>query len=232
MWKKLGIIFLSVIVLAQVVDAQKATPTPEPDDDYSDIIAAYQNYSGEVDDAESLIEGLVDIGLIEDDGELLFTTEMATEVLGLSGDGDATYVNYAMGALASVRQLPDGTPGICTFITRGVGTVEDGIEQAVGVLLGSDDMIHVLEILPTNSRPRTTSAEYPESGMDTFHNPHYVLVVVKDDAVSVWIDAQLYIDSWELENELPEDGEYAEPVTTTVNPEPGCVMTSIWGYGF
>ncbi|MBE0690454.1 MAG: hypothetical protein IH587_10085 [Anaerolineae bacterium] len=232
MWKKLCVMFVLAVAFAHAASAQKVTPTPGPEDDYSDITEAYQDYSGEVDDAESLIEGLSGIGLIEGDGELLFTTHTATEFLGDSGHGEATYVNYAMGALTSVRELPDGTLGICTFITRGIGNIEGGIEQAVGVILTSDDQIRILELVPNRSTPRTTSADYPESGSATLYSPHYVLVVVKDDTVSVWIDAQLYIDSWELENELPEDGEYAEPVLTTVNPEPGCVMTSLWGYGF
>jgi hypothetical protein len=214
--------------------AQKPTPVPETETetDFSDVTTAYADYSGNPDDAEDLIDGLVDIGLVDDGGELLFTSEMATEVMGGEGGTESTYVNYAVGALTSVRELPDGTTGVCTFITRGIAAREGGIGQAVAVVVTSDDEILALEAIPGRSQPRRTMIEFPSAGRDTFYNPQYVLVVVKDDTLSVWINGERYLDAWELQGELPEGGEYEEDVVTTVNPEAGCVMTSLWGYGF
>ncbi len=68
-------------------------------------------------------------------------------------------------------------------------------------------------------------------GDPAFHNPVYVVVLIKDAALSVWADGRPIIEEWELENELP-DVEYADPVATVVNPEFGCVMTELWAYGF
>ncbi|MFN8530866.1 MAG: hypothetical protein U0670_19860 [Anaerolineae bacterium] len=200
-----------------------AMPTLAPDynaADSSDISS----------DWERAVEDMRDLGLIDAEGELLFTEDMAIESLGGSGDGESTYRNTVMGALISVREDVPGTVGVCTFITRGQMDRRGNIASAVGVLLTSEDEIYALEQVDPNTEPNMLRVPY-EGSAGTLYYPVYVVVLVKDSAVTVWIDGEVILDSWELEGELP-DGEYESPVTTTVNPETGCVMTGLWGYGF
>ncbi len=97
------------------------------------------------------------------------------------------------------------------------------------MVITSDDEVYAIEQTGPNRQPRMTSID--TDGDPTFYNPIYIVVLVKDAAVSVWADGIPMIEEWELENELPV-GEFADPVTTLVNPEFGCVMTELWAYGF
>jgi hypothetical protein len=226
-------IFLTVLISATTVTAQgRPTPTPAITDETPDITGFYTDDSGLENDWESAVKELQMLGLIEGSGELLFTSEMAIESLDEEGGAESTYVNYVMGALISVRTSADGMPGVCTFITRGVMSRRGQIEQAVGIAITSEDEIIALELTPNQTSSRRLMVEYPTRGNATFYEPQYVLVLVNADRLTIWVNGEVYIDAWVLENALPADETYENEVTTTVNPESGCVMTGLWGYGF
>jgi len=231
----LSVVTLIVFSLLNVITPfqDKPTPTPRPETDtlmptlsptfFDETLASMES------DWEAAIEELQDLGLIENDGELLFSEEMAIEAFGDSGGGESTFVNVVMGGLISVRENADGSTGGCTFITRGVSNRRGEIVSAAGVVITSLDEVFTLEQVEGVSRPRMSRTE--TEGEPSFYNPVYVIVLVKDQTISVWADGQPIVEAWELIGELP-DGAFDDPVTTTVNPEPGCVMTGHWAYGF
>ena len=225
----LACLLLLTLISAFTLSAQKETPTPTPN---AGLPLLHQSEEiAEAFDAnwERVVAELQSLELIEVEGELLFLEDMATEVLGGGGGADETYRNYALGALISVREDGGDAPGVCTFITRGEMNRQGEIVRATGVVVTSDDEVVALELTGTNAAPRMESVD--TDGDPAFHNPVYVVVLIKDAALSVWADGRPIIEEWELENELP-DVEYADPVATVVNPEFGCVMTELWAYGF
>ncbi len=223
------LLLLSVIMPFQ----DKPTPTPRPESDtvmpalspsfFDETLASMES------DWQAAIDEMQELGLVDDDGELLFSEEMAIESFGDSGGAESTYINVVMGGLISVRETADGSTGGCTFITRGVSNRRGEVVSAAGVVITSLDEVYTLEQIEGESRPRMSRTE--TEGEPSFYNPVYVIVLVRDQTISVWADGQPIVVEWELIGELP-DGEYEDPVTTTVNPEPGCVMTGHWAYGF
>ncbi len=227
----LACLLLLTLISAFTLSAQKETPPPTPTPT-AGLPRLHQ--SEEIAEEfetnwERVVAELQSFELIDGEGELLFLEEMAMEALGGGGSADVTYRNYVMGALISVREDGGDAPGVCTFITRGEMNRQGEILRATGVVVTSDDEVVALELTGTNAAPRMQSVD--TDGDPAFHDPVYVVVLIKDAALSVWADGVPVIEEWALVNELPEV-EYADPVATVVNPEFGCVMTELWAYGF
>jgi hypothetical protein len=157
---------------------------------------------------------------------------MSLELFGNESSSEATYINYVFGALVSVRTDRDGNVGGCTFITRGRLDSNGTPEQLVGAVITSDNQIIAIELLNDGSTPNTLEVQYPHDGEESFYNPKYVIVLVHENTLTLWVDGEVYVDQWELQEVLPDENQYEENVLSTVNPERGCVMTGIWGYGF
>lgn len=228
--KRLVLALVLSLVTTFGVLAQKETPTPTPDEENGLPLLHRTELPEDYDNNwERVVAELQLLEMIPEDGELLFLEDMAFESLGGGGSADATYRNYIMGALISVREDGGDSAGVCTFITRGEMNRQGQILRATGVVITSDDEVYAIEQTGPNRQPRMTSID--TDGDPTFYNPIYIIVLVKDSTISVWADGIPMIEEWELENELP-DGEFEDPVATVVNPEFGCVMTELWAYGF
>ena len=103
--KRLALALVLSLVTTFGVLAQKETTTPTPNDEDGLPLLHRTELSEDYDtNWERVVAELQILELIPEDGELLFLEDMALEPLGGGGSADATYRNYIMGALISVRE--------------------------------------------------------------------------------------------------------------------------------
>ncbi len=188
------IVFSLLSVVTPFQDKPTPTPRPEADTVMPTLSPTFfdETLSSMESDWEAAIDEMQQLGLVDADGELLFSEEMAIEAFGDSGGADSTFVNVVMGGLISVRENADGSVGGCTFITRGAANRQGSVVSATGVVITSLDEVITIEQLEGSSRPRMSRTE--TNGEPSFYSPVYVIVLVKDHAISVWADGQPIVE--------------------------------------
>ena len=180
------------------------------------------------DDAADAIAELEDLGLISDEGTLLFEEEMMGSALN-STEMPETYEggNIVMAALVSWRRIEgdDGEYYVCGLVAQ---SPTDDLDATKGALLivafDSESDVAMVELDLANFD--NSVFDYAEPDIN-IHDPQHILMIVQDDAFTVFVNGEMVVEGNELELATGDDEFFAGYVL-----DPGCVMTGVWAYSF
>lgn len=177
--------------------------------------------------AEEQITELIELGLVSDDGSLLFAEDM----LGMQEDDTAINQAYdseniAMGALISWRAVGDDSEyRICGLVAESdADSFSDSRGDMLVVGFDSDNDVATLEFDIANGDNSTY--DYTRSGVDIY-DPQHLLFIVNDDRLTVYVNGEIVVEDWELTITTDNKSLFAGYVLDL-----GCVMTDVWAYSF
>jgi hypothetical protein len=179
-------------------------------------------------DAEDAIAELEDLGLISDEGTLLFEEEMMGSALN-STEMPETYEggNIVMAALISWRPVEgvDGEYFVCGLIAQ---SPTDDMDSTKGAMLivgfDSDSAVAMVEFDLADVDNSIFDVAETEVNI---HDPQHILMIVQDDTLMVFVNGELLVEDNTLEMTTGTDEFFAGYLL-----DPGCVMTGVWAYSF
>ncbi len=167
------------------------------------------------------IAELEDLDLIPADGELLLNEELLSsgfqEGLTLYEDDPFEGAEFVMAALISFRPVSDEDV-LCGLLSRVTVDRRGREEASLFVGFDRDSQVVAFESERGNDERHETIIE---SGIDIY-SPNHLLVVVRDETLTAFLNGIPIIDGWELEQPLADEtlfGTYMDP---------SCVMTGQW----
>jgi len=211
--------------LMEIIDTiHPAGNTPDDDDDEpsGDTI---ETVADEDSSAEDIVEELVELGLVEDGGEIFLEEDEIDEGIF---DFAESYEGgkLAMGAWLSLEAAEDDEDyRFCTLVAQ---SSTDDPEDSEGTMLisGFDSTGFLLVYEYDIEDPDNSTFEVFDPGVDIEDENHF-LMIVQDDELSAYVNGELIFDGYELDTAAGDD----ELFTGFVVGD-GCSMTNVWAYSF
>lgn len=174
---------------------------------------------------EEIVEELVELELVTDEGEILFEEDEIEEGIFDFAEG---YEGGAvvMGGWLSIELAEDDDDyRFCTFVAQ--STTDDAESDEGTMLITGFDSTGALIVYEYDIADEdNTVFEAFDAGVDADDENHF-LMVVQDDTLSVYVNGELVVEEFELEVSAGDD----ELFTGFVVGE-GCSMTNVWAYSF
>lgn len=178
--------------------------------------------------AADAVDELIDLELISDEGEALYTEDILSTSLGgneLDSDSESQFPNAAMSALLSFRPVDAET--VCGFLARSVENQDGGLDEFIFVGVTPENEVIVLAGDRTGDDNVTET--FP-ADVD-FYSPNQLTFVLRDNRVIVWVNGEPLVDT-EVNLTAPNTrGTVPRHQMGTLMAN-SCVMTGAWGYGF
>lgn len=202
---------------------QSIRPTEGNNDEPS--ADAIESAADEDSTGEDIVDELIDLELVSEDGEFLFEED---EVEEGAFDFLESYEggNIAMGGWLSIELAEDDDDKrFCTFLAQ--STTDDPEDDEGTMLIAgfhSFDAILLYEYDLEDSDD--LRYEYFDVNVDIEDEQHFLLII-QDDEVMAYLNGELVVDSWELELTAGDDEFFAGFVVGD-----GCTMSNVWAYSF
>jgi hypothetical protein len=174
---------------------------------------------------EDIVEELIDLGLVSEDGDFLFEEDEIDEGVFDFAEGYEGG-NVVMAGWLSIELAEDDEDyRYCTFIAK---STTDDPEDSEGVMLivGFDSIGDLMAYEYDIEDEDNSSFEDFDAGVDADEENH-VLMIVQDDELSVFVNGEEIVSGWELIATAGDD----ELFTGFVVGD-GCSMTNVWAYSF
>lgn len=186
---------------------------------------AIESAADEDASGEDIVEELIELELVSEDGEFLFEEdelEEDTQDFPESYEGG----NIAMGGWVSFERAEDDEEyRICGFIAQATTDDMDADEGALFISGIDSDSSYVnfdLDIEDVEG----SNFEAFDAGIDA-EDMNHILVIISGDEVSTFVNGEEVVSGWELDFSAGDDERFAGYIADL-----GCTMTNVWAYAF
>jgi hypothetical protein len=174
---------------------------------------------------EDIVDELIDLGLVGDDGDFLFEEDEVIDDTQLPESYEGG--NIALGALISWEAVEDDEEDY-RYCALAAQTSTDDYANEEGtsliVALGSDNLGLIAEFDLEDS-DNSLFGDF-DADIDV-EDQNHLLMIVSDDELSVFVNGEQVVEGWELDITAGDDELFAGFFSDL-----GCDMQNVWAYTF